>query len=88
MNNRITQIRGQEVVDVQNGSRYGRVEDLEIDLEAGKVRALVVPSNRWGFGREKEHIFPWESVRCFGEDIILVDGTAVREMEEAKKKRK
>ena len=24
-------------------------------------------------GREKDHVFPWSSVRRFGEDIILVE---------------
>ena len=49
---------------------------MEIDLESGQVRALVVPGKRrfFGlFGREEDKVIPWSSVRRFGEDIILVE---------------
>ena len=65
-----------EVVDVQNGSRFGYVEDLEVDLESGQVRALVLPGRRRLFGllgREEDRYIPWDRVRRFGEDIILVE---------------
>ena len=61
MGSRITQIRCKEVVDIQSGSRYGYVGDLEIDLDTGKVRALVVPGRLRLFGllgRERERVFP------------------------------
>ena len=29
-------------------------------------------------GREEDRIFPWESVRRFGEDIILVEADAAQ----------
>ena len=77
MDSRITKLRDKEIIDVRNGSRYGYVGDLEIDLESGKVRALVVPGRLRLFGllgRERERVFPWESVRRIGEDIILVEG--------------
>ena len=77
MTGRITQMRSKEVVDIQNGNCYGTVGDLEIDLDSGRIRALVVPGRLRLFGllgRERERVFPWSCVRCFGEDIILVDG--------------
>ena len=46
MRTRIAELRWKEVVDVQNGSRFGYVEDLEVDLESGQVRALVLPGRR------------------------------------------
>lgn len=76
MDSRITQLRDKEIINVNDGSRYGYVGDLEIDLETGQVRALVVPGRLrllGLLGREEDRIFPWESVRRFGEDIILVD---------------
>ena len=87
MDSRITQIRSKEVVDIQNGSCCGCVGDLEIDLETGTVRALVVPGRLRLFGllgRERERVFPWGAVRCFGEDIILVDGGAEKYAEKTK----
>ena len=50
MRTRIAELRWKEVVDVQNGSRFGYVEDLEVDLESGQVRALVLPGRRRLFG--------------------------------------
>ncbi len=80
MEKRIRQLRGRYVVDIHSGSRYGRVGDLEIDLESGTVLALLVPGRRWWFGlrRERERVFPWRAVQCFGEDLILVDGAQER----------
>ena len=49
---------------------------MEVDLESGQVRALVVPGRRRLFGllgREEDRYIPWSSVRRFGEDIILVE---------------
>ena len=46
------------------------------DLETGKIRSLVVPGRLRLFGllgREEDRLFPWEAVRRFGEDIILVE---------------
>ena len=89
MGSRITQMRCKEVVDIQSGSRYGCVGDLEIDLETGRVYALVVPGRLRLFGllgRERERVFPWSSIRCLGEDIILVDGGVEKTLEKQKRK--
>lgn len=76
METRIAQLRYKEVISVEDGARYGYVGDMEVDLETGQVRALVVPGRRrfFGlFGREEDKIIPWSAVRRFGEDIILVE---------------
>lgn len=80
MGSRVTELRAKEIINVHDGSRYGYMGDLEIDLETGRVSALVVPGRLRLFGllgREADQIFPWASVRRFGEDIILVDEAAV-----------
>lgn len=89
MDSRITNLRDKEIIDIRSGCRYGYVGDLEIDLETGKVRALVIPGRLrfFGlFGREKEKVFKWESVRRFGEDIILVEENEEQMLESPKKK--
>ena len=76
METRIAELRYKEVISVEDGARYGYVGDMEVDLESGQVRALVVPGKRrfFGlFGREEDKVNPWSSVRRFGEDIILVE---------------
>lgn len=77
MDNRMSDLRYKEVISVTDGTRFGYVGDLEVALESGQIRALVVPGRPrfFGlFGRGDDWVFPWESVRRFGEDIILVEG--------------
>ncbi len=74
MESTVSELRDKEVIDI---SGFGYVGDVEVDLETGQVKALVVPGRLRFFGllgREKDHVFPWSSVRRFGEDIILVEG--------------
>lgn len=76
METRIADLRYKEVISVEDGSRYGYVGDMEIDLDSGQVQALVVPGRRRLFGllgREEDRCIPWSAVRRFGEDIILVE---------------
>ena len=76
METRIAELRYKEVISVTDGSRFGYVGDMEVDLESGQVRALVVPGRPRLFGllgREEDRYIPWDRVRRFGEDIILVE---------------
>ena len=73
---RVSELRYKEIINVSDGSRYGWVGDVEVDLESGQVRALVVPGRLRLFGllgREEDRYIPWDRVRRFGEDIILVE---------------
>lgn len=74
---RVSALRYKEIIDMDDGSRYGYVGDVEVDLDSGQVRALVVPGRLRLFGllgREEDTVFPWEAVRRFGADTILVEG--------------
>ena len=73
---RVSELRYKEIINVSDGSRYGWGGDVEVDLESGQVRALVVPGRLRLFGllgREEDRVFPWEAVRRFGADTILVE---------------
>ena len=73
---RVSELRYTEIINVSDGSRYGWVGDVEVDLDSGQVRALVVPGRLRLFGllgREEDRVFPWEAVRRFGADTILVE---------------
>ena len=70
---RVSELRYKEIINVSDGSRYGWVGDVEVDLDSGQVRALVVPGRLRLFGllgREEDRVFPWEAVRRFGADTI------------------
>ena len=63
MESRIAELRDKEVIDVSDGSRFGYVGDVEVDLETGKIRSLVVPGRLRLFGllgREEDRLFPWK----------------------------
>lgn len=75
METRAEELRYKEVISMADGCRWGYVGDMEIDLDSGQIRALIVPGRRRLFGllgREADRRIPWTSVRRFGDDIILV----------------
>ncbi|MDK2820691.1 MAG: hypothetical protein PWP31_656 [Clostridia bacterium] len=73
---RVIELRQREVINVVDGKRLGMIKDIDLDLEAGKVRALILPSQggrfKLFFGREEDLIIPWENVIKIGVDVILV----------------
>lgn len=40
---RVTELRQREVINIIDGRRLGIIKDLDLDLEAGRVKALIVP---------------------------------------------
>ena len=76
MASRIAELRYKEVISMEDGTRFGYVGDVEVDLDTGRVHALVIPGRRRLFGllgREADRYISWSHVRRFGEDIILVN---------------
>ena len=73
---RFVSVRCKEVINVCDGSRLGYVSDLELDMETGRVLALIVPGPGRFFGLfcgKDEYVIPWCRVCKIGGDIILVD---------------
>ena len=91
METRIAELRYKEVISVEDGARYGYVGDMEVDLDTGQVRALVVPGRRrfFGlFGRGEEFYVPWECIKQIGDDIILIDKPVERRPPYQEKRRR
>ena len=73
---RFSDLRCREVINVCDGSRLGYTSDLELELEAGRVVALIVPGpgRFFGlFGCKEEYVITWRCICKMGDDIILVD---------------
>jgi len=73
---RMYDLRQKEIVNINDGARYGFVSDLEINTAEGRITALVVPGPGrvlGVFGRDQEYRIPWEMINKIGDDIILVD---------------
>ena len=79
MDCRLSELRYREVINISTGARLGYVTDVIMDVNEGRVAALIVPgpARFFGiFGRESDYILPWESITQMGSDIILIDGKA------------
>ncbi len=81
MVNRFTLLRRKEVINISDGCRLGYVGDVELSIPDGAVKALIVygPCRFFGlFGRGEDYYIPWDCIRRFGDDIILVDKSFTR----------
>jgi YlmC/YmxH family sporulation protein len=74
--NRSSDFRNKEVINISDGKRLGFVHDVEINLEDGRIEAIVIPGGGRLFGligKDSEFVIPWERIKKIGEDIILVE---------------
>lgn len=77
-----------EVVNVLDGKRLGNISDIEIDLESGRLTAIVVPGagKILGlFGRGDDIIIPWNKITKIGFDVILVETPSFTEVHKLEK---
>lgn len=74
---KISDLRMREVVNIGDGRRLGPIKDIDINLEEGKISAIILPGQgaklMGFFGREDEIVVPWERIVRIGIDVILVD---------------
>lgn len=73
-----SELRMKDVINVVDGRRLGLIGDLELDLEHGCVKSVVVPgaSRFLGlFGRDHDTVIDWQQIQKIGQDVILVEMT-------------
>lgn len=73
---KISDLRMREVINVMNGKRLGLIKDIEIDLEAGRIKSVVLPGNGRVlglFGKNDDVVVPWQKIKKLGMDVILVE---------------
>ncbi|MDI3540996.1 hypothetical protein H0A61_02129 [Koleobacter methoxysyntrophicus] len=69
-------LRLREIINISDGKKLGLIKDLELNLEEGKIEAIVVPGpgKFLGlFGKDNDYVIPWENIKKIGVDVILVD---------------
>jgi YlmC/YmxH family sporulation protein len=73
---RLSDLRDRDVININDGKRLGVIGDLDLDMENGIIKALILPGSG-GFmgviGRKNDLVIPWEQVKKIGVDAILVD---------------
>ncbi len=74
---RLSELSGKEIVDVKKAERLGVLgqTDLEIDVNTGQIKALLIPSLKWfGLKRQGEEVkVPWTHIKKIGQDMIIID---------------
>jgi YlmC/YmxH family sporulation protein len=80
---KISDLRMLDVINVVDGKRLGMIKDIEIDLETGKIKAIILPGNTKVFnffGKDDEVVVPWDKIVRIGVDVILVNLTQVAQV--------
>jgi YlmC/YmxH family sporulation protein len=70
---RIADLRCKEVIKVNDGTRYGFVNDVLIETSDGRLVAIVVPGpyRFWSFfGKGDDVVIPWESIKGSGKTLF------------------
>jgi len=75
---KVSDLRTREVINVADGRRLGPIKDIDINLEEGRINAIILPGHGGGrlmgiLGREEEIVVPWQKIMKIGVDVILVD---------------
>jgi YlmC/YmxH family sporulation protein len=85
---KISDFQTKDVINIVDGKKLGQISDLELDLRAGRIDSIVVPSQGkfFGlFGSSTDVIIPWKNIVKIGMDVVLVkldDARAYRPPEE------
>ena len=70
------EIRDKEIINILDGKSLGYVSDIEIDLQRGRIDALVVPAQKGLFSifsGGEEYVIKWKDIKRIGEDVILAE---------------
>lgn len=71
---RISEMQNKNVINTADGRYMGNLQDIEIDVKAGKIRSLFLPNETKGFFKKYEPLsIPWHEVRKIGFDVILIE---------------
>ena len=76
----VNALKDKEVVSVCDGRRLGYVCDFAVDLKSGKILSLIIPGDLkyFGFKRGDSCVIPWCAITRIGDDIILVNPSAIQ----------
>lgn len=73
---KVSDLTEKEVVCITDGRKIGMITDFEVDLEKGKINAIIIPEGKriMGlFSKELEYEISWSQIKMIGEDVILIE---------------
>ncbi|NSL51265.1 YlmC/YmxH family sporulation protein [Calidifontibacillus erzurumensis] len=71
----ISDFQIKDVVNVADGKRLGNITDLDINVNTGKINAIIIQTGskmKGFFGKNDEIVIPWNNIVKIGTDVILV----------------
>lgn len=70
----LNDLKSKEVISEKTGCRLGYVNDVEIDLQDGRLVAIIIwGRSRFGFAaHDGDFRICWEDIAVIGEDTVLV----------------
>lgn len=80
---KISDLRARDVVNILDGKKLGNIIDIDLDLNNGRVLALILPGKQKGLSflfKREEISVPWDKIVRIGRDVILVEVPSVAEM--------
>lgn len=80
---RISEFQIKDVINISDGKKLGVIEDIEININTGRIEAIIVggASRVLGlFGKDQEFIISWKNILKIGEDVILVRHRDINEI--------
>ncbi len=69
-------LREKEIVNVKDGTRLGLISDIEVNLQDGRIEAIIIPGpgKILGlFGKNEDFIIRWENIVKIGVHVVLVE---------------
>ncbi len=72
---KISDFQMKDVVNVANGKKLGNIGDIDINVQTGKINAVIIGGTGkvlGFFGREEDIVIPWNNILKIGEDVVLV----------------
>jgi YlmC/YmxH family sporulation protein len=75
---RLSEIGGQEIINLFDGGRLGVVADVDllIDDSTGHIEALLIPEQKSLFSLFSSNDYievPWDAIRKIGQDTLIVE---------------
>lgn len=71
----LSDIQAKEIISIVDGRKLGRVVDVHVNIEDGKINYFVAEQKHFFkrlFGKEVETKFTFANIDKIGEDVILV----------------
>ena len=73
---RVSDLRHKDIINIADGRRLGFIRDVDIDVQAGQIKAVVTPAEPAFFSffaRADDTVIPWSQIKRIGVDVILVE---------------